>query len=366
MIQNQQKIEQIAGVGLICAIIAGCFFVLWPFALEILWAAILCFATWPLNELLLKLVKGRRNLAAGLMTFILLLVLLIPFCIVGLTLTDSVRSLMEWLNSHPDLKLPPPPGWVAHIPLAGDRINEYWTRLTEDAGPAVSWLKPWFQKAGLWLLQHSLDFARGVLHLAMSVLIAFFLYRDGEGFAGYLREGFQKISGDFSQHLLDVVKATVKSVVYGVIGASIAQGIAAGIGFVIVGVPSPMLLAMFTFFLSFIPFGAVLIWLGASVWLFGNDRVGMGIFMLIWGFVVISNIDHLIKPYVISRGSKLPYIVMFIGVLGGIITFGFIGVFLGPTLLAVGYSLTQEIISHRHYGYAIQAEGEAKNPVSLQ
>ena len=196
-------------------------------------------------------------------------------------------------------------------------------------------------------MQHSLDVARGVFHLAMSVLIAFFLYRDGEGVVKQFREGFQRISGDYAQHLMDVVKTTVQSVVYGMIGTALAQGTMAWIGFTIAGVPSPILLAMFTFFLSFIPAGPPIVWIGASIWLFAGGQIGWGVFMIVYGILAISSIDNLIRPYIISRGSKLPFIVMFIGVVGGVVTFGFIGVFLGPTLLAVGYSLAHEILIRR-------------------
>jgi len=360
MVKNQQRIEQIAGLVLIGAIIVGCGLVLRPFALSILWAAILCFATWPLHELLLKWLKGRRNLTAALMTIVLLLVLFIPFFVVGLTFTDSIRSAMEWLNSHRQSSLPPPPEWVGHIPLLGDRIGEYWTKLAANAEPALKRLEPWFQDAGVWLLRHSLDFAKGVFYLAMSMLIAFFLYRDGEGIVARLREGVQQISGDYAQHLMDVVKTTVQSVVYGVIGTALAQGVVAGIGFAIAGVPSPMLLALFTFFLSFIPVGPVVVWIGASVWLFAEGQTGWGIFMVIYGLLAISGIDNFIKPYIISRGAKLPFIVMFIGAIGGIVAFGFIGIFLGPTLLTVGYSLTKEILSHRRYAAAQQGDSSEK------
>jgi predicted PurR-regulated permease PerM len=181
----------------------------------------------------------------------------------------------------------------------------------------------------------------------MSVLIAFFLYRDGQGIAARLQEAFQQISGDYAKQLIEGVKVTVQNVVYGVLGAAMAQGIVAGIGFSIASVPSPILLALFTFFMAFIPGGTVIIWMGAAVWLFAGGRTGWGIFMIIYGALVISGIDNLVRPYIISRGSKLSFIVMFIGAIGGIITFGFIGVFLGPTLLTVGYSLLGEIINQR-------------------
>jgi predicted PurR-regulated permease PerM len=243
MVKNQKRIEQIAGITLIVAIVIGCGFVLRPFLSAILWAAILSFATWPLHELFLKWLRGRRNLAAGLMTTVLSLVLIIPFVVVGFTFTDSVRAGLEWLDVQKEEGFVPPPAWIERIPLVGERISESWAELADDPGPTIGQWKPRLKAAGLWLLRHSLDLAQGVFQLIMSVLIAFFLYRDGEGMVVRLREGFQKISGDYSQHLVDVVKTTVRSVVYGVIGTGLAQGFVAGIGFAIASVPSPMLLA---------------------------------------------------------------------------------------------------------------------------
>jgi predicted PurR-regulated permease PerM len=352
MIKNQQRIEQIAGLILIAAIILGCGLVLRPFALAILWAAILCFVTWPLRELLLKWFHGKRNLTALLMTFMLLLVLFIPFLVVGLTLTDNIRTGLQWLDTHKDTALLPPPAWVEKIPFAGAKISEYWSNMAQNAEPVLTRLKPWFQETGMWLLRHSIDFAQGVFTLAMSVLISFFLYRDGEGIIASLRKAFQRISGDYAQHLMEVVQTTVRSIVYGTIGTALAQGVLAGIGFVLAGVPSPMLLATFTFILGFIPFGPPVIWIIASVWLFAEGHTGWGVFMVLYGIFGISGVDNIIKPYIISRGSKLSFIVTFIGVLGGIAAFGFIGVFIGPTLLAIGYSLTHEILTNPQSGLA--------------
>jgi predicted PurR-regulated permease PerM len=360
MIKNEKRIEQIAGLVFIGAVAAGCLLVLKPFASAILWAAIVCFATWPLYQILLKWLRGRRNLAAGLMTIVISLVLFIPFLVIGLTLTDNVRSAIEWLDSHMEAGLPQPPEWVGHIPVIGKVITNHWSELSENAELAGKWAKPWFKVAGVWLLRHSLDFAQGVFHLLISLLIAFFLYRDGEGAAARLSEVFKRISGDYAQHIMDVVKTTVQSVVYGVIGTGSAQGIMAGIGFAIAGVPSPMLLALLTFFLSLFPFGPPIVWIGASVWLFAQSQIGWGIFMVVYGLLVISSIDNFIRPYLISRGSKLPFVLMLLGVLGGVVAFGFIGIFLGPTVLAVGHSLMQEIVGQRHRTLAPQDRNKSE------
>jgi predicted PurR-regulated permease PerM len=116
-----------------------------------------------------------------------------------------------------------------------------------------------------------------------------------------------------------------------------------------------------TFFLSFVPFGPPVVWIGASIWLFATSHVGWGIFMTVYGAIAISGVDNIVKPIIISRGSKLPFVVMFIGVLGGIATFGFIGIFIGPTLLAVGFSLIQELLDQRRIASAIKS-GSASEP----
>lgn len=366
MVKNQKSIEQIAGIALIIAIILGCAFILKPFIVAILWATILCFATWPLYEFLLKRMPKRPNLAAGIMTILILLVLFMPVLIVGLTFTDSIKGAMEWLNTYKQSGFPPPPQWVLKIPLIGTRISNFWTELTVNSETAFNTLRPWLQQAGAWLLEHSIGLANGVFQLAMSVLISFFLYRNGQDIAAQVQDGVKRISGDTSQHLIDVAKSTVHSVVYGIIGSAAAQGIVAGIGFAIAGVPSPVLLALFTFFLSFIPpAGPPLVWIGAAIWLFSGGHTGWGIFMIIYGVLAISSIDNIIRPYIISKGSKISFIVMFIGVLGGIATFGLIGVFLGPTFLTVGHSLTKEILSRRSYK-AEKPEGDVEIIVPLE
>lgn len=393
MVKYQKTIEEVAGLALIGAIVVGCGFVLRPFVSAILWAAILCFATWPLHELFLKWLHGRRNLTAGLMTAVLFLFLVIPFVLVGLTVTDSIRSVMRQLDvdeqreserrdflgqvetvlpvlngqakitrldpneqtaeqqSDPNAQtgLPPPPKWLEHVPWVGETISQYWLQLKGKAGPLLNSLRPSLEAAGPWVLRRSVDFATGILQLAMSVLIAFFLYRDGEGLVARLREGFQRISGDYAPRLINVVQTTVHSVVYGVLGSALAQGIVAGIGFVIAGTPAPVILALLTFFLSFAPFGPPIVWIGASAWLFVKGRIGWGIFMALYGLFAISSVDNVLKPYIMSRGSKQSFIVTFIGLLGGVAAFGFIGIFLGPTLLAVGLGLAREILDHRRY-----------------
>jgi predicted PurR-regulated permease PerM len=151
-----------------------------------------------------------------------------------------------------------------------------------------------------------------------------------------------RLSGDRGRRLVGVAATTMRGVVYGIIGTAIAQGVAAGIGFLIAGVPAAPLLGLATFFLSPVPIGPPLVWIPAAIWLFYHGSTGWAIFMAIWGVAVVSSVDNVIKPLIISRGSNLPFILVLLGVLGGVVAFGFIGLFLGPTLLAIGYVILQE------------------------
>jgi predicted PurR-regulated permease PerM len=157
-----------------------------------------------------------------------------------------------------------------------------------------------------------------------------------------LTAAIERIGGERGAYLLTVAGKTVRGVVYGILGTALAQAVVAGIGFVIAGVPAAALLALLTFFASVVPIvGTALVWLPAAIWLFHLGATGWGIFMLIWGLGV-GNLDNIVKPWLISQGSNVPFILIFFGVLGGALTFGFIGVFLGPTLLAVGFRLVDE------------------------
>jgi predicted PurR-regulated permease PerM len=179
------------------------------------------------------------------------------------------------------------------------------------------------------------------MQIALSLLLTFFILRDGNALADRLATMARRISGDQGIQLLNVAGGTVRGVVYGILGTAFAQGLMAGIGFLIAGVPGATLLGLLTFFVSVLPMGPPLVWIPAAIWLFYRGSAGWGIFMLIWG-VGVSSIDNVIKPWIISRGSKMPFILIFLGVLGGALTFGLIGVFIGPTLLAVAFRLVVE------------------------
>ncbi len=336
-----QNTDRMLGLGALVLLIAGCLLVLFPFVTALLLAVILTFSTWPLYVRLRNAVGGANTVAAALMMLAASLFLLAPFVIVAVGLVDNAAALMEVLRGFVEAGLPDSPAWVKTLPLVGERADAYWRSLGQDDSQLIEEMRnliparETFVKAGGYLVA-------GVLQLALSVLVAFFLFRDGDAAAARVRDAASRVAGPDARHLLDVAGKTVKSVVYGILGTGLAQGVLAGIGFLIAGVPGATLLGLVTFFLSVVPVGPPLIWGSATIWLFYQGSVGSAIFMGLWGLLVISLVDNFLKPIIISRGSHLPFILVFLGVLGGVLTFGFIGVFLGPTFLAVGYQVLNE------------------------
>jgi predicted PurR-regulated permease PerM len=338
------RVEQIAGIVFLALIGFGCFVVLRPFVTAILWAAILCFATWPLHLRLERLVRGRKTLAAALMTTLIAMVVVLPFALVGMSFADDVARLAKRLHEYSNQGLPPAPEWASRLPIVGERLATYWGSLHGDAELATKTLRTWFDKITPWLLSWGISLGEGILQMTLSLVIAFFFYRDGPTVAARIDEGIKRIAGDYAQHLMETVGTTIKCVVYGLLGTALAQGILAGIGFLIAGIPGAFLLALFTFLLSLVPGGPPFVWIPATAWLFFQGHPGWGIFLAIWGFLCVSGIDNVIRPMLISRGGTLPFALTLLGVLGGIVAFGFIGLFLGPTLLAAGYSVVQAFL----------------------
>ena len=335
------KIEQQLGWIVLALLLCGCLLVMLPFVSALLWGTVLSVSSWPLYQRLLHLLRGRRNLAALLLALGMICVILLPFVIIGSTLAENVQELSgatrRWIEAGP----PAPPEWLAKVPGIGAKAAEYWQRLAADSTMLLETGKKLIEPLSGWLLRAGFGLGRGLFELTISILIAFFIFRDGSRLAEQLGTAVERIAGERGRHLLDVAAGTVRGVVYGILGTALVQAVMAGIGFAIAGVPGAGLLALMTFFLSVIPVGPPLIWLPASLWLFHQGSTGWGVFMLIWG-VGISSVDNVVKPWIISQGSAMPFLLIFFGVLGGAVTFGFIGVFIGPTLLAVGYRLVTE------------------------
>ena len=344
---TEKRIEQILQISAIVLLVMGCLVVLKPFLGAILAAAILCFSTWPIYRFVETQVRGRGWLAAFIMTLLILFVLVMPLTLIALSFRDDVPQLIENVRVALAHGLPLPPPWVSDIPLVGEQIAVAWSDIAESPAKLAEALKRYSEPARNVLVATGLVIAEGVLQFTLIAFISYFFYRDGAALVVALRSALSRVAGHLSERLLVVVGDTITGVVYGILGTGLAQAIVALIGFIIAGVPGAVMLASLTFILSIVPAGPPLIWVGATVWLVYQDLPGWATFMALWGFFVISGIDNIVKPLLISRGASLPFALVLLGVFGGVLAFGFVGIFLGPTLLAVGFNIVRSWTAER-------------------
>lgn len=378
-------------------LLIGGFYILKPFMTAIMWSVILGFSLWPAQRLLTRWFRGRRSLAAIFVAITVSLLLVGPIVLIGVGLADDAallgKATKKWVESASEK----PPEWTTKIPVVGDEVEGYWSDFTlarkrwleridkgmQEVPPKAKVVGPdgeviedplsltnplveeakadalaedgliddgkifelvgkFFAWARSWLVGATVAVGTGLFQIALSIVLTFFILRDGQELGARVAVAASRIAGARGKRLITVAGNTVRGVVYGIIGTAVAQGILAGLGFGLAGVPAAALLGVLTFFLSAVPVGPPLVWVPATVWLFSEGKTGWAVFMLVWGIFIVSGIDNIIKPYLISHGSKIPFIIVFMGVIGGALAFGLVGVFLGPTLLAVAYRVIEE------------------------
>jgi len=338
---GRSNIELWIGGTAVVVLALLCLLVLRPFISAALWAVILCFTTWPLFLSLEEMLGGRRTLAALIATLFLAAVIVVPVAILGATLADNVSALVSASQKLIREGPPSPPDWVASIPLVGSHIADYWNYLNQGSSVRLQELARLLPAAKVVALWGGSALAEGIFQITLSLIIAFFFYRDGHAAAAQLQMSLRRIAGERGDRLLDLAGATIRAVVYGILGTSLLQGVVAAIGFGIAGVPGAVSLGFVTFLLSLVPGGPPIVAAPAAFWLYRQGSLPWAIFMMAWGLMV-GMLDNVVKPLLISRGGSTPMILVMLGVLGGALAFGVIGMFLGPTLVALGYSLFEQ------------------------
>ncbi|TWH65028.1 putative PurR-regulated permease PerM [Azomonas agilis] len=321
------------------ALLVACLWVLAPFVSVLFWAALLAFASWPLMRLLTRALGGQTSLASAILTCGWMLVVAAPLVWFGFNVADYIMAANTLIRDLQVDGLPPPPPWLINWPF-GEWLVQAWNTVDAQGTALLVSVRPYMIQVGNWLLVNSARLGTGILEIVLSLIFVFFFYRDGPRLAAFIRSLLYRLIGaERSDHYWDLVAGTVQRVVNGVIGTAAAQGALAFIGFLVVQLPGALIWGILTFVLSLVPMGPPLIWIPATIWLAWEEAYGAAIFLGIWGFFVISGVDNILKPYLISRGGNLPLVVVLLGVFGGILAFGFMGLFLGPTLLAVAFSL---------------------------
>jgi predicted PurR-regulated permease PerM len=334
-------VEKALGLVLLLVLAVACIYILTPFLKAIFLAVTLCVSTWPLFRRVEKWLGRRPTAAALLMTVMTAGLLVLPLLALGANLADDVARLAAAVRSAIDQGLPPP-GWLGRVPLVGHEAERVWLEASEQGkglGPALA---PYVRPVREWVLRQGGALLSGTLQVVFAIVLAFFLYRDGAYVERRLEWSMSRLGGWRARHVLKAAGATIKSVVNGVLGTALVQGILLGFSFWLAGVPGAIVLGAVGVGLALVPMGLLLLWLPAGLWLMSDGRTGWALFVMAWNGLFVGSLDNVLRPYLISRGIRMPMVLIFLGVLGGLLTFGIIGVFLGPVLLAVAHTLFQD------------------------
>lgn len=340
------ELEKPLGIALLVAILGMSYLIVQPFLLAIAWGALIAFATWPAHSWLSRKL-GSQLLSASIFALVMAVVIIAPLVALGVGIASDGREIIVSIIEMTKTELPSLPNWVGQIPFAGDTILEYWATWQGKGTDWFSDVVPFLQKAGGFFFSRSGILGSVLLQIILAILFAFWFYVEGQQIASTMKQMLNRVIGDAHVHYWKVAAGTIQNVINGIVGTALAQGIVAGIGFWIAGVPAALLLGVLTFMISVIPMAPPLIWIPAVAWLFMQDQTGYAIFLAVWGVVVISGVDNIVKPLLISRGSILPLSIILVGVMGGVLAFGFLGLFIGPVILALFYTLVREWLAQQ-------------------
>jgi predicted PurR-regulated permease PerM len=334
-------VEKALGLVLLMVLAVGCVLVLKPFLTAILLAVILSVSTWRLFRRIEHWLGGRQALAALLMTLLTAGLLVLPLFALGSNLADDVVRLGAAVRAAVDQGLPPPV-WLGRLPLVGQEAERVWTQVTQQGAALGPTLAPYLQPLREWALQQGASFLSGTLQVVLGIVLAFFLYRDGAYVESRVDWAMTRLGGWRAQRVLQTAGMTIVSVVNGVLGTAFIQSILLGVSFWLAGVPGAIVLGAVGVVLSLGPMGLVMLWLPAALWLMSSGHTGWAVFVMVWNGLFVGSLDNILRPYLISRGVRMPMVLIFLGVLGGLLAFGIVGVFLGPVLLAVAHTLFQD------------------------
>ena len=355
----KEEWARLVGLLAAAALAIGCFLVMRPFISALVWAVILVFCTWPAYRVLTDRVGLGRGVAAGVMVTAEFLLIGLPLVFATPTQREDIEGIRNWIERIFSEGLPDLSGTFLMIPLVGSYLNDWWQAAAGDTSLLVQALRPFAGTIAQTALSVLLGLLSGIAEMLVAILLAFFIYKDGPALAKHTYALLERLAGERAARLWELTGNVTRGVVYGLLGTAVVQGFMTFFGLWLAGVPQPALLGVIAGVISILPVGAPLIWLPAAIWLFATGSLGWGVFMLLYGALGISSVDNFIRPWLISRGADLPLLLTILGALGGVFAFGFLGLFLGPVMLALGYTLIKEWST----GRAEEASPDARPPV---
>lgn len=323
----------------ILLLIAVSLWILKPFLPALVWATTIVVATWPLFLSLQKRLGGRRSLAVAAMTLAMLVLLVMPLWLAISTIAEHADKITDLAKKFAASGLPQPPDWAAGLPLVGEKLAAYWGELA-DAGPQglMAQAGPYLAQSGKWFLSQAGGVGMLLVHFIFVVILSAVLYAGGESAAAVARRFGRRLAGENGENVVILAGQAIRGVALGVGVTAIVQTVLGGIGLAVAGVPFAALLSALMLMFCIAQLGPGLILFAAVGWMFWTGASGWGTFLLVWS-VIVTLLDNFLRPVLIKKGADLPLLLIFSGVIGGMIGFGLIGIFVGPVVLAVTYTL---------------------------
>ncbi|TAN54068.1 MAG: AI-2E family transporter YdiK, partial [Betaproteobacteria bacterium] len=304
--------------------------------------AMIVIATWPVLRALQRRLWGRRWLAVSVMTLALLLAFVVPLALAVATVVANAGAIFAWTKSLAALQWPALPDWVSSLPVVGQPIAEAWREVAAAGWSEVARrVSPYADDALRWLATQTGSVGLIAAQLLLTVVLAAVLYADGESAAARLQRFGSRLAGARGAAAVHLAGKAVRAVALGVVVTALVQALAGGLGLLVADVPFAGVLTALMFVLAVAQIGAVPVLVCAAVWLYWSDQVGAAVALLVWS-VVVGTLDNVLRPVLIRQGADLPLLLIFAGVIGGIIGFGLIGIFVGPVVLAVAYTLLED------------------------
>jgi len=340
--QYAPTLQKVLLFGLFFILLYLSFNVLKYFIVPVVWATIIAYMTWPLYQSIKRSVGSRPNLSAIIMMIMVTLVVGIPLTFAIFLLQHEGRSLYYELQKQVFSGHLNVPDFIRNLPLVGKEISRTLRDINNDPNSIVQNISIWIQGHLNYGKVVFNEISKNLIKLGFAMLSLFFFYRDGEIILKQVSKALEKVIGPRVHHYLDTISDTTRAVVYGVGLTAIAQALLAGVSYFVAGVPNPMVLTIITFIFALIPFGPPMAYGAVSLWLFSQGQTIEAIGVMAWGVCIVSTADNVIRPLVISGATQIPFLLIMFGVLGGIASFGLIGVFIGPVILAVLLAIWRE------------------------
>lgn len=319
-------------------LLATSLWILRPFLSALIWATLIVVSTWPLMLSVQQRLGGKRSLAVAVMTGAMLLVVILPLGFAVVTLASHSDDVTGKVQALAQAGVPAPPAWVENVPLVGRRLAGKWQAVADlPAEQLYEQAAPYAKRAAAWILDTAGGLAAFLVHLLLTAIIAMLLYSGGEAAAAALRAFAYRLAGARGEQSVTLGGQAIRAVALGVIVTAVVQSLLGGIGLVVAGVPFAGALTALMFMLGVAQIGATPVMALAVGWLYWSGNTLTATIFLPWA-IFVAVLDNILRPLLIKRGADLPLILIFAGVIGGLLAFGVVGLFVGPTVLAIAYT----------------------------